>query len=126
VGVDHLRHTHDPARSACSIDPTEHGADLADDLGLFALRHTIAAVIVEPVAGSRRSAGACSAGYSQLTATNLRCHGILLIDEVITGFGRTGRFAAQTFGVTPDLMALAGPDQRQRADGRGGGQTPDS
>ncbi len=111
AGVDHLRHTHDPARNAFSIGQPEHGADLADDLERLIALHdasTIAAVIVEPVAGST-GVLVPPQGYLQRLRQICDAHGILLIfDEVITGFGRTGQpFAAQTFGVTPDLMALA-------------------
>jgi beta-alanine--pyruvate transaminase len=111
AGVDHIRHTHDPARNAFSVGQPKHGADLADDLERLVALHdasTIAAVIVEPMAGS---AGVFvpPQGYLQRLREICDKHGILLIfDEVITGFGRTGQpFGAQTFGVTPDLMTLA-------------------
>ena len=110
-GVDHLRHTHDLARNAFSMGQPEHGADLADDLERMVALHdasTIAAVIVEPVAGST---GVLIPPKGYLNKLREICdkHGILLIfDEVITGFGRTGKpFAAQTFGVTPDLIVMA-------------------
>ena len=110
-GVDHIRHTHDPARNAFSVGQPEHGAELADDLERLCALHdpsTIAAVIVEPVSGS---AGVYlpPKGYLQRLRDICDKHGILLIfDEVITGFGRTGSpFGAQTFGVTPDLMTVA-------------------
>ena len=110
-GVDHLRHTHDPLRNAYSVGQPAHGADLADDLERLVALHdasTIAAVIVEPVAGST---GVLVPPQGYLNRLREICdkHGILLIfDEVITGFGRTGNaFAAQTFGVTPDLMTCA-------------------
>ncbi|MEO5733693.1 MAG: aspartate aminotransferase family protein [Rubrivivax sp.] len=111
AGVDHLRHTHDPARNAFSLGQPTHGAELADDLERLVALHdasTIAAVIVEPVAGST-GVLIPPQGYLQRLRQICDRHGILLIfDEVITGFGRTGQaFAAQTFGVTPDLMALA-------------------
>jgi beta-alanine--pyruvate transaminase len=110
-GVDHLRHTHDPLRNAYSVGQPEHGADLADDLERLCALHdasTIAAVIVEPVAGST-GVLVPPEGYLQRLREICDHHGILLIfDEVITGFGRTGNpFAAQTFGVTPDLMTVA-------------------
>jgi beta-alanine--pyruvate transaminase len=110
-GVDHLRHTHDPLRNAYAVGQPEHGADLADDLERLCALHdpsTIAAVIVEPVAGST-GVLVPPKGYLQRLREICDRHGILLIfDEVITGFGRTGQpFAAQTFGVTPDLMTLA-------------------
>ena len=110
-GVDHLPHTHDLARNAFSRGLPPHGAELADELERLVALHdasTIAAVIVEPVAGS---AGVLPPpqGYLQRLREICDRHGILLIfDEVITGFGRTGHaFAADTFGVKPDLMALA-------------------
>jgi beta-alanine--pyruvate transaminase len=110
-GVDHIRHTHDPARNAFSVGQPAHGADLADDLERLCALHdpsTIAAVIVEPIAGST-GVLIPPQGYLQRLREICDRHGILLIfDEVITGFGRTGNpFAAQTFGVTPDLMAVA-------------------
>ncbi|ACB34009.1 aminotransferase class-III [Leptothrix cholodnii SP-6] len=110
-GVDHLRHTHDPARNAYSVGQPAHGADLADDLERLVALHdasTIAAVIVEPVAGST-GVLVPPTGYLQRLRQICDKHGILLIfDEVITGFGRTGQaFAAHTFGVTPDLMTVA-------------------
>jgi beta-alanine--pyruvate transaminase len=111
AGVDHIRHTHDIARNAFSVGQPAHGADLADDLERLVALHdasTIAAVIVEPVAGST-GVLIPPQGYLQRLREICDKHGILLIfDEVITGFGRTGQpFAAQTFGVTPDLMTLA-------------------
>ncbi|MDE2502202.1 MAG: aspartate aminotransferase family protein [Burkholderiales bacterium] len=110
-GVDHLRHTHDPARNAFSFGMPAHGAELADDLERLVALHdasTIAAVIVEPLAGST-GVLVPPVGYLQRLREICDRHGILLIfDEVITGFGRTGApFGAQTFGVTPDLMTLA-------------------
>ncbi len=110
-GVDHIRHTHDPARNAFSVGQPEHGVEFADDLERLVGLHdasTIAAVIVEPVAGST-GVLIPPKGYLQRLRDICDKHGILLIfDEVITGFGRTGNpFGAQTFGVTPDLMTLA-------------------
>ena len=111
AGVDHIRHTHDPARNAFTVGQPEHGAEFADDLERLCALHdpsTIAAVIVEPVAGST---GVLVPPKGYLNRLREICdrHGILLIfDEVITGFGRTGNpFGAQTFGVTPDLMTMA-------------------
>ena len=111
AGVDHIRHTHDLARNAYSVGQPQYGAELADDLERLVALHdasTIAAVIVEPVAGST---GVLVPPKGYLDRLRAICdqHGILLIfDEVITGFGRTGQpFAAQTFGVTPDLMTVA-------------------
>jgi beta-alanine--pyruvate transaminase len=110
-GVDHLRHTHDPAKNSFTVGQPLHGAELADDLERMVALHdasTIAAVIVEPIAGST---GVLIPPKGYLDRLRAICdkHGILLIfDEVITGFGRTGNaFAAQTFGVTPDLMCVA-------------------
>ncbi|MEO8223918.1 MAG: aminotransferase class III-fold pyridoxal phosphate-dependent enzyme, partial [Gammaproteobacteria bacterium] len=88
-----------------------HGVELADALERLIALHdasTIAGVIIEPVAGS---AGVLLPPKGYLERIRAICdkHGLLLIfDEVITGFGRTGSaFAAQTFGVQPDLMTLA-------------------
>jgi beta-alanine--pyruvate transaminase len=111
AGVDHIRHTHDPARNAFSRGQPAHGAEFADDLERLVALHdasTIAAVIVEPVAGST-GVLIPPQGYLQRLREICDKHGILLIfDEVITGFGRTGSpFAAQTFGVTPDMMTVA-------------------
>jgi beta-alanine--pyruvate transaminase len=110
-GVDHMRHTHDLARNAFSRGVPAHGAELADDLERMVALHdasTIAAVIVEPVAGST-GVLLPPKGYLQRLREICDKHGILLIfDEVITGFGRLGApFAATHFGVTPDLMTVA-------------------
>ena len=109
--VDHLRHTLDIGRNAFSRGLPEHGAELADDLERLVLLHdasTIAAVIVEPVAGS---AGVVLPPEGYLKRLREICdrHGILLIfDEVITGFGRVGKaFAAQRFDVPPDIITTA-------------------
>ncbi len=109
-GVDHLRHTHDP-RNAFSVGLPVHGAEYADDLERLVALHdasTIAAVIVEPVAGST-GVLIPPQGYLQRLRQICDKHGIVLIfDEVITGFGRTGQaFAAQSFGVVPDLITCA-------------------
>ena len=111
AGVDHIRHTHDLARSAFSRGQPAHGADFAEELERLCAFHdpsTIAAVIVEPVAGS---AGVLvpPQGYLQRLREICTKHGILLIfDEVITGFGRLGHpFASQRFGVMPDLFTVA-------------------
>lgn len=110
-GVDHLPHTHSVEHNAFSRGMPEWGAHLADELESIVALHdasTIAACIVEPVAGS---AGVFVPAPDYLVRLRKICdrHGILLIfDEVITAFGRTGnRFAAQTFDVEPDLMAVA-------------------
>jgi beta-alanine--pyruvate transaminase len=111
AGVDHIRHTHDLERNAWSVGQPPHGAEFADDLERLVALHdasTIAAVIVEPVAGST-GVLVPPQGYLQRLREICDKHGILLIfDEVITGFGRTGQpFASQTFGVTPDLITVA-------------------
>jgi beta-alanine--pyruvate transaminase len=110
-GVDHLSHTHDLARNAFSRGEPEHGAHLADELERLVALHdpsTIAAVIIEPIAGST-GVLIPPKGYLKRIREICDRHGILLIfDEVITGFGRTGSpFAAQEFGVTPDLITTA-------------------
>jgi beta-alanine--pyruvate transaminase len=109
--VDHIRHTHDLPRNAFHVGQPPHGAELADDLERLVALHdasTIAAVIVEPIAGST-GVLMPPQGYLQRLREICDKHGILLIfDEVITGFGRTGQpFAAQTFGVTPDIITAA-------------------
>ncbi len=110
-GVDHLRHTHDPARNLFSRGLPAHGAEFADDLERLVALHdasTIAAVIVEPIAGST-GVLLPPKGYLKRLRELCTKHGILLIfDEVITGFGRTGSaFAAQEFDVVPDVITLA-------------------
>jgi len=109
--VDHLSHTHNLAHNAFSRGQPAWGAQLADELQTVVQRHgahTIAAVIVEPMAGST---GVLIPPTGYLARLRQICdeHNILLIfDEVITGFGRLGApFAAQYFGVTPDLMTVA-------------------
>ena len=111
AGVDHIRHTHDPARNAFSRGQPLQGAEFADELERLCALHdpsTIAAAIVEPVAGS---AGVLvpPKGYLERLREICTRHGILLIfDEVITGFGRLGQpFASQRFGVMPDLFTVA-------------------
>ena len=111
AGVDHIRHTHDLARNAFSLGQPAHGADLAEDVERLVALHdasNIAALIVEPVAGST-GVLIPPVGYLQRLRELCTQHGILLIfDEVITGFGRTGQpFAAQTFGVVPDMITCA-------------------
>jgi beta-alanine--pyruvate transaminase len=110
-GVDHLPHTHDLARNAYSRGMPEHGAHQADELERLVALHdasNIAAVIVEPIAGST-GVLIPPRGYLKRLREICDRHGILLIfDEVITGFGRTGApFAAEEFGVTPDMITLA-------------------
>ncbi|MEQ1541472.1 MAG: aspartate aminotransferase family protein [Novosphingobium sp.] len=111
AGVDHLRHTHDLARNAFSRGLPAHGAELADDLERIVALHgadTIAAVIVEPVAGST-GVLIPPQGYLQRLRALCDKHDILLIfDEVITAFGRVGKAtASERFGVTPDIITMA-------------------
>jgi beta-alanine--pyruvate transaminase len=110
-GVDHISHTHAPEKNAYSRGQPEWGGHLADDLERLVALHdasNIAAVIVEPVAGS---AGVLVPPKGYLERLRQICdkHGILLIfDEVITGFGRLGAsFATEYFGVKPDLITCA-------------------
>jgi beta-alanine--pyruvate transaminase len=109
-GVDHLPHTHDMARAFTRGQPAT-GAALASELERIVALHdasTIAAVMVEPLAGST---GVLPPPVGYLEELRRICdkHGILLIfDEVITGFGRLGKaFAAERFGVVPDLLTMA-------------------
>ncbi|HEX4112824.1 MAG TPA: aspartate aminotransferase family protein [Stellaceae bacterium] len=110
-GVDHLRHTHLPEKNAFSRGQPAYGAELADDLERLVALHdasTIAAVIVEPVAGST-GVLIPPKGYLERLRKICDKYGILLIfDEVITGFGRLGSgFAVDKFGVVPDLVTMA-------------------
>ena len=110
-GVDHMPHTHDLAKNAYTRGQPEHGEELADELERIVTLHdasTIAAVIVEPIAGST-GVLMPPKGYLKRLRDICTKHGILLIfDEVITGFGRTGAaFGADHYGVTPDMMTLA-------------------
>jgi len=111
-GVDHIRHTHDPVRNLMSRGQPEHGGvEFADDLERLVALHdasSIAAVIVEPMAGST-GVLIPPKGYLQRLREICTKHGILLIfDEVITGFGRLGApFAADYFGVKPDMITCA-------------------
>ena len=110
-GVDHMPHTHLPEKNAFTRGEPEHGADLASELERIVTLHdasTIAAVIVEPVAGST-GVLIPPKGYLQKLRDICTKHGILLIfDEVITGFGRLGTpFAAQYFDVKPDIIITA-------------------
>jgi beta-alanine--pyruvate transaminase len=109
-GIAHMRHTHLPENR---FTPGEgaHGADLAEDLQRFVNLYgaeNIAACFVEPIAGST-GVLVPPKGYLKRLREICDQHGILLVfDEVITGFGRTGQaFAAQSFGVTPDIMTMA-------------------
>jgi beta-alanine--pyruvate transaminase len=111
AGVDHLRSTHDLARNAYSKGQPVHGAEFADELERIIALHdasNVAAVIVEPMAGS---AGVLVPPQGYLEKLRAICdkHGVLLIfDEVITGFGRLGAaFAATRFNVKPDIITCA-------------------
>ena len=111
AGVDHLPHTHDLSRNAFSRGEPEWGAHFADALeGLVSLhdKSTIAAVIVEPVAGST-GVLIPPKGYLKRLREICDKHQLLLIfDEVITGFGRLGApFASHCFDVVPDMITLA-------------------
>ena len=111
TGVDHMPHTHDLARNAYSRGQPAWGAELADELERIVTLHdasNIAAVIVEPVAGST-GVLVPPKGYLKRLREICTKHGILLIfDEVISGFGRLGAsFAAEHFDVLPDLMTMA-------------------
>ena len=110
-GVDHLRHTHSLEHNAFSKGQPRWGAHLADDLERLCALHdggNIAAVIVEPVAGSTGILPP-PIGYLERLREICDQHGILLIfDEVITAFGRIGSsFAAERFGVMPDIITTA-------------------
>ena len=111
AGVDHLPHTYSREHQPFANGQPAWGAHLADDLERLVSLHdasTIAAVIVEPMAGSTGVLPP-PAGYLQRLRQICDRHGILLIfDEVITGFGRLGAaFAAERFGVIPDLLCFA-------------------
>lgn len=109
--VTHLPHTHAPERNAFSRGEPEWGAHLADALEDLVALHgadTIAAVVVEPMAGST-GVLIPPKGYLRRLREICDRHGILLIfDEVITGFGRLGAsFACERFGVVPDIVTMA-------------------
>ncbi|MGM4981786.1 MULTISPECIES: aspartate aminotransferase family protein [Rhizobium] len=111
TGVDHMPHTHVPGKNAFTRGEPEHGGDIASELERIVTLHdasTIAAVIVEPVAGST-GVLIPPKGYLQKLREICTKHGILLIfDEVITGFGRLGTpFAAQYYDVKPDIITTA-------------------
>jgi beta-alanine--pyruvate transaminase len=111
TGVDHLPATYDRDKQAFTKGEPEYGAHFADELERVVALHgasTIAAVIVEPMAGSTGVLPPPK-GYLKRLREITSKHGILLIfDEVITGFGRLGSaFAAERFGVTPDLITFA-------------------
>jgi beta-alanine--pyruvate transaminase len=109
-GIAHMRHTH-LKENLFTPGEGAHGAELAEDLLRIANMYgpeNVAACFVEPIAGST----GCLVppkGYLKRLREICDAHGILLVfDEVITGYGRTGQtFAAQSFGVTPDIMTMA-------------------
>jgi beta-alanine--pyruvate transaminase len=110
TGVHHMRHTWSADQTFVQGQPPQ-GADLANDLERFVQSYgadTIAACIVEPIAGSG-GVLVPPVGYLQQLRKICDAYGILLIfDEVICGFGRTGApFGSQAFGVTPDMMTMA-------------------
>ncbi len=109
--ADHLRATWDPATQAFVRGQPAQGAEMADELERLVALHdasNIAAVVVEPVAGST-GVLVPPRGYLQRLREICDRHGLLLIfDEVITGFGRMGAmFAAQALGVVPDMIVFA-------------------
>ncbi len=109
--VDHIRDTHDPKRNAFSRGQPEHGADIADDFERVIAAHgpdAIAALIIEPMAGST-GVLVPPKGYLERLQTLCRKYAIPLIaDEVITAFGRLGHVSAcRRFSITPDIMTLA-------------------
>jgi beta-alanine--pyruvate transaminase len=111
VGVDHLQSTYNRAEQAFTKGEPEWGGHLADELTRLVNLHdasTIAAVIVEPVAGSTGILPPPK-GYLKKLREITAQHGILLIfDEVITGFGRLGHcFASERYGVEPDMITFA-------------------
>src|SRR3954470_5273914 len=111
AGVDHLPHTYNREQQAFTKGEPEWGAHLADELDRIVALHdasTIAAVIVEPMAGSTGVLPPPK-GYLQRLRAICDKHGLLLIfDEVITGFGRLGHaFAAERYGVEPDMICFA-------------------
>lgn len=110
-GVDHLPHTYDREHQAFTIGTPEYGAHLADWLERIVLLHdssTVAAVIVEPMAGSTGVLPAPKGYLERLRAICDRFGILLVFDEVITGFGRLGfSFAAERYGVVPDMITFA-------------------
>ena len=111
AGVDHLPHTLNLDEAAFTRGQPDWGGHLADELEKLVALHdasTIAAVIVEPVAGST-GVIVPPKGYLEKLRAICDRHGILLIlDEVITGFGRLGRaFAAERFGIAADMIVMA-------------------
>jgi len=109
-GVVHLRHTHLPEHKFTRGEP-ETGAELADDLQRLVDLHgtdTIAACIVEPIAGSTGVLVPPKGYLKRLREICDKHHILLIFDEVICGFGRTGKqFGADSFGVVPDMITMA-------------------
>ena len=110
-GVDHLRHTHNLELNAFSKGEPEHGAELADDLERLVQLHdasTIAAVIVEPIAGSTGALPPPKGYLKRLRELCTKYDILLIFDEVVTAFGRMGKATgSEFFGVTPDIISCA-------------------
>ena len=110
-GVDHLRHTHNLKLNAFSKGEPEHGAELADDLERLVQLHdasTIAAVIVEPIAGSTGALPPPKGYLKKLRDLCTKYDILLIFDEVVTAFGRMGKATgSEFFGVTPDIISCA-------------------
>src|SRR6202165_3846358 len=111
AGVDHLPHTYDREKQPFTKGEPEYGVHFADELERLVNLHgasTMAAVIVEPMAGSTGVLPAPK-GYLKRLREITQKHGLLLIfDEVITGYGRLGyAFAAERYGVVPDMITFA-------------------
>jgi len=111
AGVDHLPHTYNREHQAFSKGEPEWGAHLADELERLVTLHgdnTIAAVFVEPMAGSTAVLPAPKGYLQRLRAICDKYKILLVFDEVITGFGRLGHaFAAERYGVVPDMITFA-------------------
>jgi beta-alanine--pyruvate transaminase len=111
AGVDHLPATYSREHQAFSRGEPDWGAHLADDLERIVALHdasTIAAVIVEPMAGSTGVLPAPKGYLQRLRAICDKYSVLLIFDEVITGFGRLGHaFAAERYGVVPDMITFA-------------------
>src|SRR6266852_7681037 len=111
AGVDHLPATYNREHQAFSKGEPDWGAHLADDLERIVALHdasTVAAVIVEPMAGSTGVLPAPKGYLQRLRAICDKYKILLIFDEVITGFGRLGYgFAAERYGVIPDMITFA-------------------
>ena len=110
-GVDHLRHTHNLKLNAFSKGEPKHGVELADDLERLVQLHdasTIAAVIVEPIAGSTGALPPPKGYLKRLRELCTKYDILLIFDEVVTAFGRMGKATgSEFFGVTPDIISCA-------------------